>query len=135
MRLPKYVHGFIDRHGRPRFYFRRAGFRRVPLLGLPWSPEFMAVYEEALNGTRPVEIAVSRTSPGTSADAVARYLGSTAFTNLAPTTRTLRRAILERFRVEHGDKLLHKLQVEHVARLLGRLRPFAQRNMLKRCVG
>ena len=25
-RPPKYVHGFLDRHGKPRFYFRRARF-------------------------------------------------------------------------------------------------------------
>jgi hypothetical protein len=46
-RPPKYVHGFIDRHGRPRFYFRRAGFKKMPLPGLPWSPEFMAAYQDA----------------------------------------------------------------------------------------
>jgi len=23
-RPPKFVHGYIDRHGKPRFYFRRA---------------------------------------------------------------------------------------------------------------
>jgi len=34
-RPPKYVHGFIDRHGKPRFYFRKAGFKKVPLPGLP----------------------------------------------------------------------------------------------------
>jgi hypothetical protein len=28
---PKFVQGFIDRHGRPRFYFRRPGFKRMPL--------------------------------------------------------------------------------------------------------
>jgi len=33
-RPPKFVHGFIDRHGRPRFYFRRAGFKKIPLPGL-----------------------------------------------------------------------------------------------------
>ena len=26
LKLPKYVHGFVDRHGKPRFYFRRPGF-------------------------------------------------------------------------------------------------------------
>jgi hypothetical protein len=33
-RQPKYVQGFLDRHGRARFYFRRAGFKPVPLPGL-----------------------------------------------------------------------------------------------------
>ena len=41
-RLPKYVQGFIDRHGKARFYFRRAGFKTVALAGLPWSQPFMA---------------------------------------------------------------------------------------------
>jgi hypothetical protein len=25
-RLPKFVQSFVDRHGKPRFYFRRPGF-------------------------------------------------------------------------------------------------------------
>ena len=33
MKLPSYVHAFIDRHGKPRFYFRRAGFKKTPLPG------------------------------------------------------------------------------------------------------
>ena len=49
-RPPKFVQGFIDRHGKARFYFRRAGFKAVALPGLPWSPEFMAAYEKALAG-------------------------------------------------------------------------------------
>jgi hypothetical protein len=49
-RPPKFVQGFIDRQGKPRFYFRRPGFPRKPLPGLPWSPEFMAEYERALAG-------------------------------------------------------------------------------------
>jgi hypothetical protein len=53
MKLPKFVQGFVDRHGRPRFYFRRPGFKRVPLPGLPWSPEFMAAYQEASNAEKP----------------------------------------------------------------------------------
>ena len=30
-RPPKFVHGFIDRHGKARFYFRRPGYKRAPL--------------------------------------------------------------------------------------------------------
>mgnify|MGYP001277117115 CR=1 FL=1 len=47
---PKYCQGFVDRHGRERWYFRRPGFDRVALPGLPWSPTFMAAYEAACNG-------------------------------------------------------------------------------------
>jgi len=58
-RPPKFVNGYIDRHGKPRFYFRRAGFKKVPLPGLPWSPEFMAAYEEAFAG-QPTPIGAAR---------------------------------------------------------------------------
>ena len=52
MKLPRYVHGFVDRHGKPRFYFRRPGFESVPLPGLPYSPEFMRAYEPRWLGRR-----------------------------------------------------------------------------------
>jgi integrase len=132
LRLPKYVHAYVDRHGKRRHYLRRLGRKDVPLPGLPWSTEFMDAYQAAMNLAVPIIIGAKRSVPGTVAEAVARYLSSTAFaTDLAPSTQAMRRAILERFRAEHGDKRLRKLQAEHVARLIGKLRPFAQRNMLK----
>jgi hypothetical protein len=39
----KFVHAFVDRHGRPRHYFRRGG-KRTPLPGLPGSTEFQRAY-------------------------------------------------------------------------------------------
>jgi integrase len=131
LKLPPYVHAFVDRHGKPRFYFRRSGFKQTPLPGLPWASEFLDAYEAAKAAAAPIIIGASRTKPGTVEDAVARYLGSIAFAALAPTTRATRRATLERFRINHGDKRIGKLQPEHIGRLLVRLKPFAQRNMLK----
>jgi integrase len=116
-RPPKFVHGFVDRHGRARFYLRRAGFKRVPLPGLPWSPEFMQAYETAMAGERQ-EIGLRRTKPGTVAAAVTGYFGSLAFATLAATTRITRRRILERFREEHGDKGIATLARMHVERMV-----------------
>jgi integrase len=131
-RPPKYVHGYVDRHGKPRFYFRRAGYKPVPLPGMPWSTQFMDAYEAAVNQAAPVIIGAKRTKPGTVEEAVARYLGSVAFTQqLAPSSQAMRRRILERLRVEHGEKRLRYLEAEHVARLLGKLRPWVQRNYMK----
>jgi integrase len=130
-RPPKFVHGYIDRHGKPRFYLRRAGFKKVPLPGLPWSPEFMAAYEQALGSAQRIEIGASRTIAGSVGDTIVRYFSSTDFLSLAQSTQAMRRAVLERFRCEHGDKRIAKLQPEHVIRLLSKLRPYAQRNMLK----
>jgi integrase len=130
-RLPQFVQAFVDRHGRPRHYLRRPGFKLVALPGLPWSEEFMAAYNAALTGAKPLVIGANRSKPGTVNDVVARYLASGAFGTFAPSTQAMRRATLERFRVEHGDKRFTGMQPEHVTRILGHLRPFAQRNMLK----
>lgn len=116
-RPPKFVHGFIDRHGKPRFYFRRPGYKRTPLPGLPWAPEFMTAYEVAMAGDRQ-EIGLCRTKPGTVAAAVTGYFGSLAFATLAETSRITRRRILERFREEHGDKGIATLARVHVERMV-----------------
>jgi hypothetical protein len=44
----KYVHAFRDRLGMARYYYRRAGFKTMPLPGLPGSDEFMGAYRSAL---------------------------------------------------------------------------------------
>src|SRR5262249_12670818 len=77
-RPPKYVHGFIDRHGKSRFYFRKAGFKKVPLPGLPWSPEFMAAYEQAL-AAQPVQPGSAHVKLGTLRALAVSYFASPAF--------------------------------------------------------
>ena len=46
-KLPKYVHGYTDRLGKARYYYKRSGCKPVALPGLPWSPGFMAAYDAA----------------------------------------------------------------------------------------
>ena len=84
-RPPKFVHGFIDRHGKPRWYFRRAGFKQVRLPGLPWSPEFMAAHELALAG-QPAPIGAERVRPGTLRALAVSYFASPAFRTTRPST-------------------------------------------------
>jgi integrase len=129
-RPPKFVHGFTDRHGRTRFYLRRRGFKSIPLPGLPWSPEFMASYEAAL-ADQPLQIARSRTKPGTVSAAIIGYCQDQSFRVLAFGTQQTRRQILERFREEHGDKRISLLQRQHVIKLLGSKKTFAARNWFK----
>ena len=130
LKLPKYVHGWIQ-DGRPRFYLRRRGYKQVKLPGLPYSPEFMAVYEAALNSPQRSIVGSKRTAVGGVAHTVGTYYGSRAFEALAPATRSMRRALLERFRREHGDKRIAMMEQRHVADLLDHLEPHAQRNMMK----
>lgn len=137
IRLP-YVHTFIDRHGRQRFYARRAGCKSVALPGLPGSEVFMATYQNWLNNLEVREIGASRTKPGTINAAIVAYYTHVSFTDLAPATQRMRRNILERFRAQqapsgqgYGDKHLATLPPDAIERLLARMKPFAQRNWLK----
>jgi hypothetical protein len=116
-RLPKYVHGFIDRHGKARFYFRRAGFKKIALPGLPWSPEFMAAYETALAG-QPLQVGGARTKPGTIRALAVSYYNSVGFRSCKPSTQTKYRRIIDRLCREHGDKRAATLQREHVVKLM-----------------
>lgn len=131
LKLPRYVHAFTDRHGKPRYYLRRSGCKRLPLPGTPWSPEFMEAYAQGMEAAPTIEIGAGRTMPGTVNEAIIRYLGSTSFRQFAKSTQDTRRATLERFREQHGDKRLAPLEPRHVAKILGQLAPNPQKSMLK----
>jgi integrase len=123
-RPPKYVQGFIDRHGKARFYFRRRGFRSVPLPGLPWSPDFMSAYQEALDA-HPSEIGKAKVRPGSLRALAASYYTSVNFRSLDPKTQGVYRHILDRFCGEtdregqkYGDKSAATVRREHIQRLM-----------------
>jgi integrase len=116
-RPPKYVQGFIDRHGKPRFYFRRPGFKVVPLPGLPWSPPFMAAYEAALAG-QPAEIGSARTNPGTVRALAVSYFNSSDFSSLKPSSQAIYRGVIDRFCIQYGNNRVAGLKREHVVRLM-----------------
>ena len=123
-RAPKYVHGFLDRCGKPRFYFRRRGFPRVALPGLPWSPEFMTVYADALTG-QPQPVGAAKVMPGTLRALAVMYFGSPAFRSLKPITQAVYRNAIDRFcrQVDragqtNGDKFASELRREHIVRLM-----------------
>jgi integrase len=133
VKRPPYTHGYIDQHGKPRFYLRRAGRPKVPLPGLPWSPEFMEARERALKGDwKAPEVGASRTRPGTVNAALVSYYQSTAFNEgLAPTTRQNRWAILERFREEHGDKRIAMMHRAAIQVILNKRSAVAAKNWKK----
>jgi hypothetical protein len=71
IKLPQYVQAFVDRHGHSRFYFRRAGYKRTTLPGMPWTPTFMGAYEQAKETK--IEIGTRRTIAGTVNAALVAY--------------------------------------------------------------
>jgi integrase len=128
------VNSFRDRHGRMRRYFRPPGRKPVPLPGLPGSDEFMEAYQKALRAcdTAPSTIGASRTQAGTLDAAIVAYYASPDFkTELAATTQDMRRAILERWRVEDGEKRFAGIRSHHIVNMLAPMKPNAQKNWLK----
>jgi integrase len=131
---PKYVHGFVDHDGKPRFYLRKPGVKKqIPLPGLPWSPEFMAAYQTALNAEwESPQLGASRTKPGTVNAAIVSYYNLNAeFKGFATGTQKMRRAILERFRNEHGHRQIATLDERAVKAILAKRSPLAGLNLIK----
>jgi integrase/recombinase XerD len=128
----RYIHDYIDVRGKRRIEFRRRGFKKVPLPGLPGSPEFMAAYQAALDRSQPIEVGASRTNPGSVDALIADYYRSDAFTKaLSPASQRMRRNILERFRAVNGGNQVVGMRREHVKEQIKGRKPFAQRNWLK----
>jgi integrase len=127
----KYVQAWVDGDGRAHHYFRRAGFPRVRLPGLPGSAEFMRAYEDALAHASPLPIGANRTKPGSLDAALVLYYPSPRFRSLGAGTQAMRRAILERWRSKEGHKPIAMLPPEYVSRLLSTMEPHAARNWLK----
>src|SRR5262245_17372772 len=108
-RPPKWTQGFIDKTGRARWYFRRPGYARTPLPGLPFSPTFMEGYQRCLEGES-TPIAADRTKPGTMRALAVSYFQSPAFLSMKPITQANYRSMIDRFSREHGDKRAADLQ-------------------------
>jgi integrase len=129
-KLPKYVQAWVDRDGRARCYFRRRGYPRVQLRGLPWSPSFMAEYEKAMSGPR-TAIGAGRIKPGSVSAVVAEYLDSRQFFgSKSAGTQRMRRGILERFRAAYGDRPFALLPPEWIEAVLDAKPPHAARSWL-----
>lgn len=136
MKLPFNVKAYrVEYKGRfyTYHYFRGT---KVQLPGLPWSPEFMEVHARMVAGMKargPVVIGSSRTAAGTVQAAVVAYYQSTVFTReLAASSQLSQRSLMERFRTEHGDKRIAKLERRHVQAYISDLgSPAVQRNMLR----
>src|SRR5262249_19890011 len=132
MKLPKYVHACLNRKsGRVYYYLRRPGFPRVRFPGLPWSPSFMAAYDESAFAGPRTAIGASRIKPGSVAAAIAEYFDSQQFfTSKGAGTQRMRRGILERFRAAYGERPMAPLSAEWIEALLDRKPPHAARSWL-----
>jgi integrase len=91
----------------------------------------MAAYQSAL-AAAPVAIgANTRSKSGSVSAAIASYYGSPAFKALAPSSQGVRRAVLEAFRRDQGDKLIAAMPKKFIVAMLDAMTPTAARNWLK----
>ncbi len=129
-----YVQAYADRHGRRRFYYRRAGHPRTPLPP-PGDPGFLAAYEAAAGATRAAGGAgAERTQPGSIAALIVAYYASAEWAALRASTRIGYRNMLDRFREQHGAKRVATLEPRHLEAIFHKLAatPGAARNLRKR---
>lgn len=117
--LPPHVTVFTDRHGRQRFRYRRKGFEggyfKAPFGTKEFAAE-LAAFER--NQIDTAQQAIQRTIPGTVDDLVTRYFAVPSRLGPTEATQNKIRAILSRFRAEHGHRLVADVGFDHIERIL-----------------
>lgn len=114
----KFVHRYVDRHGRARYYLRRAGRKAIPLPGTPDDPAFLAAYTAALAADDPPP--ETRRAPGSIAALIASYRHSAAFRQLSPRTQYVYGRVLDRVERDHGPKSVRTLEANHVRAIIAK---------------
>ena len=120
----KYVDEYIDRTGKLRRYFRKAGKRLGPLEGEPGSEEFMTAYAAYL-AEKPAaaKITLHEDSLG---KLIIDFYGSRYFTDRKDSTRKLYRYCLEPISKAHGHRSATLMTPEHAEKIInaiGQKRP------------
>jgi integrase len=132
--LPKHCSWNTDQRGVRRVRFRKSGYSTY-LTGTPWGEDFMRVYAAALEGVKALQrdIGAARTTPGSFNSLCVSYYRSPEFRGLKASTQATRRNIVERFRNEHGEKPLRRLERKHIKEIIGAKAdtPGAANNLLK----
>src|SRR5262245_21838526 len=134
--LPEHCSWNVDREGgKRRVRFRKGGLSNY-LTGIPWSEDFMRQYAAALEGEKAQVSnigAAGRTIPGSVNALIVSYYRSPEFRGLKASTQAMRRNVLERFRNEHGNKPVARLERAHIKDMIGAKAntPEAANNLLK----
>jgi enterobacteria phage integrase len=133
----KNIDRFVDRHGKPRYYYRAGKGVRVALPGLPGGPEFMLAYEQAVRGEAAVLPPVKhRGEAGTFDRLVEEYFRSGDFLRLSAASQRPYRLVIERLINDEniGHRLVREMTREHVKRIVARRAetPGAANDVLKK---
>ena len=132
----KNIDRFIDRHGKPRYYYRAGRGARVALPAAPGTLEFMLAYEQAARGEPALQARQNRGETGTFDRLVEDYFTSSDFLRLSKSSQRPYRLVIERLiRDENiGHRLVREMTREHVNRIVARraATPGAANDVLKK---
>lgn len=115
-RLPANVTSYVDRHGKERFRYRKAGRPTRSLKGHPGTEKHPSAEYLAIAANKAP--AAPRAAPGTIDDLVARFYRSAAWEGAGDESKRVRRGIIERFRAKHGSKRVAAVTFEHIEAIL-----------------
>lgn len=116
LRRPKYVNVYADRHGKVRIYYREPGRPQVALPGPLYCEAFWVAYHKAKEGERLVP--GKAPAAGSVHAAIVGYYGSAEFKQLAQSSKTVYKRILDAFAEEHGNAPIAGIQTRHINVLL-----------------
>lgn len=133
--LPDWVSEFRDRHGKPRYRFRRKGFAQYLFKCAPGTEGFRQEYESCLQGVaaEPVTPGADRAKAGSFNELIARYYRSPDFLDPGERTREVYRGVIERWRAKYGAGMVRDLQTRHVEKIMAEMLPHrTAANMLRK---
>jgi hypothetical protein len=99
---PRYLHRQTSRHGQTVWYVRIGKGPRIRIRGEYGSPEFLANYDTAIRGQRPVSAGSAKA--GSLEWLIGRYRESAAWRDLSMATRRQRENILKNVITTAGDQ-------------------------------
>lgn len=115
-KLDPFVTSFVDRHGKDRYRFRRAGLSFY--LPAPGTKGYKEAYARGMEGFRPDP--EPRSSPRSVHDLLTRFYRSNGFIKGGDKWRATVRAVLEPFREEFRDDKVADFDFDHIEVILAR---------------
>src|SRR6478672_11581652 len=112
----KYVHSFVDKTGRVRYYFRYQG-KRVKVPGQPGDAEFTAEYDALLRAIKAEQQQDENNvafGPGTLGQVIETYLASDEFARKADSSKAVYRKLLDELKGIVGRALIVDMREKHI---------------------
>lgn len=133
--LPDNVTEYRDRHGKPRYRYRKTGQKSYTFKSVPGSEAFRQEYDACVSGIAAPVVAPGKDAiiSGSFNDLIARYYRSPDFLDPSERTRVVYRGVIERWRVKYGHAVVRDLQAKHVETMMAEMLPHkTAANMLRK---